>query len=534
MAEQYASFQGKEPNIDVNLFVNAATAGINQGNAQPNTLGAVFKGIQEGIGGGIKTAEGIQTIQSNAANLEVNTDPAVIQARKDEIIAKGDLGRVQSDTIRNNQTTIEATQALEIDQANKIATIKAQDATAALALNDLTKSQDVQSQLAVFKDPTYAGYFSRNPGAGQSYVEALKLQGGDPAVLDPIAKQFAELDYATRSRAGRQATQTLAQKAAAEDARDAGRFENSLLAIPAADKYLKADNTDYRLFDYVPSKTVNKSTGTSPYYDLTYGGQIIKPNAILHDQYKEKRKELDAWIAARSHSTGPVPASISQPKSETLPANAATSLDEQGLGLAKGSFTEKDITPEPQGKLSDNFLKGAVTFGGFTPYTVEQNIPAFNSLKSTISNIVKTPDPYNPVNRQILDSSVNSTAKQISNTNFEGNPALQSTYTMAGVAQYNERFNSVFDINPRNREKSTLAGNPQNQENTASSPLIESLRIKTPAELYFVTNGAGYIKQVGDYANKVLQANKQAIELNAKKAARNSNTPNILKEISGG
>ncbi len=75
MAESYSSFQGKEPNIDVNLFVNALTQGIAAGNAQDTTVGSIFKGISGGIKSGIQNYQGIQAGRLTEARADLEGDP---------------------------------------------------------------------------------------------------------------------------------------------------------------------------------------------------------------------------------------------------------------------------------------------------------------------------------------------------------------------------------------------------------------------------------------------------------------------------
>lgn len=67
MAEQYASFQGREPNIDVNLFTNARTQGIAAGNAQKSTISSIVQGGLEGVETGMAITQGIANIQQTQA-----------------------------------------------------------------------------------------------------------------------------------------------------------------------------------------------------------------------------------------------------------------------------------------------------------------------------------------------------------------------------------------------------------------------------------------------------------------------------------
>lgn len=76
------------PSIDVNLFPNAANAGIQGGNAQKTMGSAIATGISDGISSGIKNYQGMQQITQNSQQIEaqdaqnqVNTDKEVIAAK---------------------------------------------------------------------------------------------------------------------------------------------------------------------------------------------------------------------------------------------------------------------------------------------------------------------------------------------------------------------------------------------------------------------------------------------------------------------
>ena len=90
MAVQSYSYLGgyPGPSIDVNLYNNAATSGINQGNARPSLSGAIFNGVSQAITSGLQTASAVQGLKTQslqndalAAKNQTDTDQGVVDAR---------------------------------------------------------------------------------------------------------------------------------------------------------------------------------------------------------------------------------------------------------------------------------------------------------------------------------------------------------------------------------------------------------------------------------------------------------------------
>lgn len=163
MAEQYASFNSKEPNIDVNLFVNAMTAGINAGNAQKTPLQAVVGGITGGIEKGIQTVQGIQEIELNAAKIDVATDPAVIQAQKDKAIADAQIAQAQAKAKANEDLLL---QKEKLKQA-ELSIAQSEQKLGDMAVKDelgkaIDSGADQATLSALFQKAARSGTFGRD------------------------------------------------------------------------------------------------------------------------------------------------------------------------------------------------------------------------------------------------------------------------------------------------------------------------------------------------------------------------------------
>lgn len=180
MAEQYASFQGREPNIDINLYPNAMNQGIAAGNAQKSVVSSVIQGAVQGAQTGIGIVQGIQQIQSNANALAVSSDPQVQQAEKDTRIAAGAQAALKTEILTQNKTlAVEAEVAALTRQKEennlKLSDINGEKAIGS-ALNTIGSlaSPDEQRDLANQILMSNNGLFSRNTQLAYQTMQQMK------------------------------------------------------------------------------------------------------------------------------------------------------------------------------------------------------------------------------------------------------------------------------------------------------------------------------------------------------------------------
>lgn len=548
MAEQYPVFNRAGPNIDVNLYVNALTQGIAAGNAQKSTTGAIFEGISEAIGGGIKTAQGVQAIRANEAALAVSEDEEVIQARKDQAIATGNAAKRADQTAAATEEVDRNTAETVAKVKNDTAAIAAQDSTALRDLSTVGASGDVQTGMAAFDNPAYAQALNRNPVFAQQYVGTMRQLGGDPAVLDPLQKQYDSLAYSASSGRARSQLQSLAAKNAEKNAEYAGEAQSYFSTTPEFDGYLNKDNFDFRMMDLRqhPKKNANEPT----MYDYVYGDQVIKPNAVSKDEYKEQHQRLLAWKNTFGTTAGTPPETLNKPTVQQAPQSSGLAV--KGLGSRQPiverditpKLTEKDITPKP---LEDPFLQGAIKVGGFSPTVVEKAAPTFKKLNTSLDTLSFEDYPQNsPMFKQV----VNESAEKVSNTIFNSNPAIKSQFTQADVDAHNKRIEATYTAAPKSLgdilngpsetgERKLRKGSPTSIADMANpyeeTPSVENLlKVKTPEELYFLTSGSGIVKQMTDFSLKALDAKKRFRQLQTNKANANTAQLNVLQDIAGG
>jgi hypothetical protein len=180
MAEQYSSFQGREPNIDINLYPNAMNQGIAAGNAQKSVVSSVVQGAVQGVQTGMGIVQGFQQIQKNANELAISSDPQVQQAEKDTRIAAGAQAALKTEILTNNRKLAEeaeiANLTLQKEQSEtKLSDIYAEKGiNAAFGMIGSLPDANAQTALANTILQSNGGLFSRNNQFALQTLEQMK------------------------------------------------------------------------------------------------------------------------------------------------------------------------------------------------------------------------------------------------------------------------------------------------------------------------------------------------------------------------
>lgn len=137
MSDAFPQLDG--PKIDVNLYPNAASSGINAGNAQKTPLQAGVEGAIEGVKTGLQVYQGVQQIQANDQNAAIrqntiNQLPTANALENANLTEQQQQNVLRQKNIDNYDATAqaaaeEAKAKLSKDKADaQLATLKAQDA----------------------------------------------------------------------------------------------------------------------------------------------------------------------------------------------------------------------------------------------------------------------------------------------------------------------------------------------------------------------------------------------------------------------
>lgn len=249
LAEQYGylgRFPG--PQVDVNLYPNAMLSGIQAGNAQKTTTQSIFEGISSGVKSGLAAYQGVQAIQSNAlalesqaAQTEIDTDPNVKQAKKDQIVAA------------SAQQQAKAAEAQRAD-------------TQKIGLMDVLKSGIVDDIVGAFT----GGQFS-DALADPNFAKAA-YSAASPYLPDDVAQVFIKNERSAQRQAY---TQKQLEQTAQDFNKARADFQSSQMIADALD-----NNPGLTSFDLAKNAEVVPS---KKYARDTKSGEVLRYTDIPND-----------------------------------------------------------------------------------------------------------------------------------------------------------------------------------------------------------------------------------------------------------
>jgi len=457
MAERYESFQGREPNIDVNLFTNAASAGINQGNAQKTSLQAKVSGFIGGVKDGLSIVSGAQTIASNAETIkqqrtqnEINSEPAVVQARKDQIVSDAAIAQAKAKEYEDGTAALtrkaedtfklaKAVQGYE-DITNITAVNKALDdpATPPEKIKEILS----QSYGTLSRDNAFAQQaLARSQGRVDPVFLDTYTKGVDAVEIDKKRGQLAQAnEKSIQQQALKQqeqiaeATATLQLSPRVKDVMENGL--NGQAYDPAKLDVVRAGNVDVDpktklpKFDAAGKPIISASTNPDDKrYYATYDGEVI--DTFDEDNGKEmskshtKSKLGTAAILGRTKLT---PEEVKKQVSvlETDRAGLAANSSSIDRRIAAAYPTDMSKTPT----ISPSVLEGK------SPAQQESLVARFNQQ---IQKLQSAPKEFRAivarVNSNPLLAGQSPIIKAVASVESGGNPLAVSPTNVQGVMQ---------------------------------------------------------------------------------------------------
>lgn len=343
MAESYASFYGREPNIDVNLFPNANSAGINAGNAQKTPFQAAVGGIISGVGTALSFASSYQNIQAQALNNEaqaqqneINADPAVQQARKDSIISTSQIQKdqayassLQAGITQANEETVKIQEIAKLETGALLAQQVLQDTKNKKVVQDALVRGSPEELNSILQDAGIVSTLSRDPSYGLGAVTAMRGKA-DPLLIDSVAKQVDSVELEKRrvkmleneaelrqkksiefeDRAATAVAGIYSNPGVAQKNRNLGdKFNYQQLEIYPLDEVQIIDgklkrSTDGKTIARKPS--IGPKTGETAYV-MAYGDDVVEPY-MSHADGVQNQKWLNDYKVYASAKGFPTPA----------------------------------------------------------------------------------------------------------------------------------------------------------------------------------------------------------------------------------
>lgn len=521
MAQGYSIFsQAQGPVVPVSLYADAATAGINAGNALPTPLTAgitgAIKGYQTGLQ--IQATQQENTIRQNTIE-QIPTANRIqnAQAATQEAYAK----------ITENKALVDAaTQANEIDQVNSDLEQKAAKAKQDLDIINLKNqfqkemaSSDPQTQAQVVLGGKYAGLFAsdlnlqksayysvaQNPNNGlDTATRSQLLNDGDrAAVTDADAKrrQKASFDYEdAASKLSKNSVVTNGKQLVKQPSTQL--FLNNLEEAPSNvqlapdgktilidDKgrpLLSApgpqDRTDagkvgknYMYVDPVSKKKTLVARGVLDSDDFykTYGDYTTNRDIISGASLQSELDTVD-----RRYNPP-------QPKGQGTTQSAP-------IGDLSKVNTSTSGTPQPEAL----YLQQAKTVTGLAGAEFVKATPSLTELNQIIQR--ESTDPAYRGSTAALTQKLatrETLARSIAESQFNNNPAIKARYREEFVNKYNKEV-SIFG------QKYLDYGIPLSK--------LAPFEVSSPLDYYYSQNFSMIQSQVSDLeASYIATANKQ-------------------------
>lgn len=281
--------QPRGPTVPINLFPDAATAGINAGNAQKTTTQA----IAEGVVGAVETYQGIkqnsQQIELNEAKLDqVPLQQELLEAQVENAETISDINQLKLETEQANKDLELEVERYKLQVEKQDAKQKATDIETQFLIDDYASKGDFKGALT---DPRTQGYLSRKEKSG--VLESILGGAAAAGQLTEEEKKagYERLDFSKAQEA--KATLELKQKeleAAARKKLDTeidkdrdiliGEFGSSIADIPDRElpnrtRMVPSGSVEFNEDGTVkPGQVVPKDPAQSDYYDFIVDGKV--------------------------------------------------------------------------------------------------------------------------------------------------------------------------------------------------------------------------------------------------------------------
>lgn len=519
----FTNIQG--PAVPVSLYGDAATAGINAGNALPTHLTAGIQGAIKGIQQGQEIVANQQQNQIRANQIE--RLPVANQVQDAQLKSIQNSNRINE--VRANiaaQTEVAATeetlaqlnyQKQKYEEASQAATALAAYSTEAGELDPVTFKNNVLSG-------KYDAVFSSNPKAYEKALKDLYINqqknglAQDPITLGAIGTMLK------RSNAVSSIDKLAEQKRLEAEAN-----ERVVLSDSLTDDLSRKLEGDPRNF---PNRVRVEQQGKYLLDPNTHAilrsnsGQFIENTPANREFYKIKQDQYDPKsqsFLAFDPNTGEILVDNVSPDSKKN-YNAAVKFGKLMSGETAratadsigNDFREEinrarnQATPPAQGPGYDAVAQKTLGIG---PDTVAAIQPSLKALDKEASIYASSPESRNsPGALSSRAAVVTNTAKAIAKHNFETNPDLKNTYNENAVFKWNKDIDDQIAALENPGFWSFLG-----KINSFNSPgvmaaqnmtvdTLKSQKAADPLELYYIRQSAPLEKSVNDLFDKLAEA----------------------------
>lgn len=408
--DYYAQPQG--PTVPINLFGEAATAGINAGNALPTELTAGIQGAIKGYSQGLDfTAQAQQNeIRQHQIDREPVTD-AIQDVELKRAPTRNELESLTLDTeAKTHEIAIENTKT-KLQLENQAATQKLNDIKITKSIGQDLSSNDPNVRASVLTNPNYSDFLLRDENTAANVLSRL---GNDKGLTEEQRNQALKLwDFSKQKQyeLERERLNALAKKEALGGIPDAqkGLMKDpsigqimSTYNIPPTELGKRVQIFPYGLKTFNPDGTINTSKADNDismgsvqpgHYQVVVDGKLAKSIAPLG---MDSAKTLTGWQSLlynagitpreKEGSVSPTPSPSPTPNPEKPFLGSFVGAARDFLSEGPSNTPQVVGTPDPNATPNPNPTPPSATI------TVEGNNPVVNSKAQALLEKAKT-DP---------------------------------------------------------------------------------------------------------------------------------------------
>jgi len=426
------------PKIDISLFPDAVNSGIQAGNAQKT----VAQNIVSGIGAGIELYQQYQKTEDNALSLQIKQNqvdqiPVQNKIQESQALTQEATATIQQAKAREqiaNEAVTTQEQASIAQAKTAEAEVAAQEAASQKQFNDTIKSTDATT----FRKQFEAGQYNSLVSNPKAFDTAIKYAFMDPT-LDAAGRD--RLSFAYKGHAIDVENQRKAQEDAAKFSALSAQIEGDGMTMALADK-LKMTPLD------VPTNVVSYPAGTWKVDPNTNQimkdgqGNRIPTDAAYRSAHPTAKDQVDYFSKDDTLLQASVPAKYDNDlktwrglndRANGTYAARQKALLLQGQNAVKGGPTQVQddgVAGPPAKPVSfTESLASRIPYLGGTEISSDLQKAATQHekfLQTYVANPELRGSPQFITQRNIQLESI---AKDLSDKEFDGSPALQAQYT---------------------------------------------------------------------------------------------------------
>lgn len=547
----FTNIQG--PSVPVSLYGDAATAGINAGNALPTTATAIIQGGLKGVQQGQEIVATEQQNEIRANQIEqIPVQNARQKAALDADLTANRINAVKANIVEQNADAMQQEQLAQLNYQKQAFEEKSRSAT---AYADYTKEISSLDPVS-FKDNVLSGkydaVYADNPKAYNKALQDMYLNqtknglAQDPVTLGAIGtllkKSNAISSLDKLAEQNRQAAaqnealvlqSTLTDNLSSKLDGDPRDFPNQV-KIAQQGKYIQ-DPTTHAIMKNDDGSYVENTPANRALYKVNQGEYDPKSSAffaynpttgeILSDNVSpDDAKLYSAAVKFNKLMSGQTARSTA----ESIQSDFRNALSKARQESTPG----QDATPPGYDAVAQKTL-------GVGPEVVAKIKPSLNDLDKQASIYISSPESRNsPAAVSAQATAISNTARAIAEHNFESNPDLKRTYNDDAVLKWNADLDKQIAYTEANKpgafSRFMNSINPFDisvELYNFNLSALQAAKAASPLDLYYHTQSKSLQKSVETFFNKLVQAKSLVADRNSNNIRATAATSNYLASI---